>query len=134
MKPGYVFINLILIIIVIFFLLNFILFYFFLILFLIFLFLIILKKNPPQVYMCSPSWTLLPPPSPYHPSGSSQCTSLYIIVLVLPNIKMNPRYRNFYLWIYSETFCKYFPEIQICFLKIYFNKAQYSSCLLRFYS
>jgi len=31
--------------------------------------------NPLQVYMCSPSWTLLPPPSPYHPSGSSQCTS-----------------------------------------------------------
>ena len=29
--------------------------------------------NPPQVYMCSPSRTLLPPPSPYHPSGSSQC-------------------------------------------------------------
>ena len=25
--------------------------------------------------MCSPSWTLLPHPSPYHPSGSSQCTS-----------------------------------------------------------
>ena len=34
-----------------------------------------IKMNPPQVYMCSPSWTLLPPPSPYHPSGSSQCTS-----------------------------------------------------------
>ena len=31
--------------------------------------------NLPQVYMCSPSWTLLPPPSPYHPSGSFQCTS-----------------------------------------------------------
>ena len=31
--------------------------------------------NPPQVYMCSPSRTLLPPPSPYHPSGPSQCTS-----------------------------------------------------------
>jgi len=29
----------------------------------------------PWVYMCSPSWTPLPPPSPYHPSGSSQCTS-----------------------------------------------------------
>ena len=27
----------------------------------------------PQVYMCSPSWTLLPPASPYHPSGLSQC-------------------------------------------------------------
>ena len=31
--------------------------------------------NPPQVYTCSLSWTPLPPPSPYHPSGSSQCTS-----------------------------------------------------------
>ena len=31
--------------------------------------------NPPQVYMCSPSWTPLPRPSPSHPSGSSQCTS-----------------------------------------------------------
>ena len=34
-----------------------------------------IEMNPPQVYMCFPSWTLLPPPSPYHPSGSSQCTS-----------------------------------------------------------
>ena len=31
--------------------------------------------NPPQVYMCFPSWALLLLPSPYHPSGSSQCTS-----------------------------------------------------------
>ena len=29
----------------------------------------------PRVYTCSPSRTPLPPPSPYHPSGSSQCTS-----------------------------------------------------------
>ena len=34
-----------------------------------------IKMNPPQVYMCSPSWNLLLPPSPYHPSGLSQCTS-----------------------------------------------------------
>ena len=34
-----------------------------------------IEMNPPQVYMCSPSWTHLPPPSPYHPLGSSQCTS-----------------------------------------------------------
>ena len=34
-----------------------------------------IEMNPPQVYMCFPSSTLLPPPSPYHPSGSSQCTS-----------------------------------------------------------
>ena len=32
---------------------------------------------------CSPSWTLLPPPSPYHPSGSSQCTSLKHPVLCI---------------------------------------------------
>ena len=31
--------------------------------------------NQPWVYMCSPSWIPLPPPSPSHPSGSSQCTS-----------------------------------------------------------
>ena len=31
--------------------------------------------NQPWVYMCSPSWTLLPPLFPSHPSGSSQCTS-----------------------------------------------------------
>ena len=31
--------------------------------------------NPRQVYMYSPSWILLPPPSTYHPSGSSHCTS-----------------------------------------------------------
>ena len=31
--------------------------------------------HPPWVYTCSASWTLLPPPSPYHPSGLSQCTS-----------------------------------------------------------
>ena len=34
-----------------------------------------IEMNLPQAYTCSPSWTLLPPPSPYHPSGSSQCTS-----------------------------------------------------------
>ena len=31
--------------------------------------------NPSCVYMYSPPWTPLPPPSPSHPSGSSQCTS-----------------------------------------------------------
>jgi len=31
--------------------------------------------NLPWVYMCSPSWTPLQPPSPSYPSGSSQCTS-----------------------------------------------------------
>ena len=34
-----------------------------------------INMHPPWVYTCSPSWTPLPPPSPYHPSGSSQYTS-----------------------------------------------------------
>ena len=55
-----------------FFFLNFILFFK---LYIIVLVLPNIKMNLPQVYMCFPSWTLLPPPSPFHPSGSSQCTS-----------------------------------------------------------
>ena len=34
-----------------------------------------INMNPPQVYTCSQSWSPLPPPSPYHLSGSTQCTS-----------------------------------------------------------
>ena len=34
-----------------------------------------IDMNPPQVYMSSQPWTPLPPLSPYHLSGSSQCTS-----------------------------------------------------------
>jgi len=45
-----------------------------------------IKMNPPQVYMCSPSWTLLPPPSPFHPSGPSQCTSPKHPVLCASNL------------------------------------------------
>ena len=34
-----------------------------------------IDMNPPRVYMSSQTWTPLPPPSPYHLSRSSQCTS-----------------------------------------------------------
>ena len=34
-----------------------------------------IDMNQTRVYMCPPSWTPLPPPSPSHPSGSSLCTS-----------------------------------------------------------
>ena len=34
-----------------------------------------INMHLPRVYTCSPSWTPVPPPSPYHHSGSSQCTS-----------------------------------------------------------
>ena len=57
------------------FFLFFFKFYFIFKLYIIVLVLPNIKMNLPQVYMCSPSWTLLPPPSPFHPSMSSQCTS-----------------------------------------------------------
>ena len=50
--------------------------------------------NPPQVYMCSPSWTLLPPPSPFHPSGSSQWkvplnwTSLCLQIVLIKSLSV----------------------------------------------
>ena len=34
-----------------------------------------IDMNLPRVYMSSQSWTPLPPLSPYHLSGTSQCTS-----------------------------------------------------------
>ena len=49
--------------------------FFFFLLYNIVLVLPYINMHPPQVYTCSPSWTPLPPPFPYHPSGSSQCTS-----------------------------------------------------------
>ena len=59
---------------------SFICFFFILLLLLFLLYNIVLilpyiNMHLPWVYTCSPSWTALPPPSPYHPSGWSQCTS-----------------------------------------------------------
>ena len=54
---------------------NLIFDFFFFLLYNIVLVLPYINMNPPWVYTCSPSWSPLPPPSPYHPSGSSQCTS-----------------------------------------------------------
>ena len=58
-----------------FFFFFFFLFYFIFKLYIIVLVLPNIKMNPPQVYMCSPSWTLLSLPSPYHHSRLSQCTN-----------------------------------------------------------
>ena len=54
---------------------SFLLFFFFFLLYNILLVLSYTDMNLTRVYMCSPSRTPLPPPFPYHPSGSSQCTS-----------------------------------------------------------
>jgi len=69
------------------------LFYFIFKLYIIVLVLPNIKMNPPQVYMCSPSWTLLPPPSPYHPSGLSQCfihDISYMIYVSMPVSQIFP--------------------------------------------
>ena len=50
-------------------------FYYYFLLYNIVLVLPYININPPREYTCSQSWTPLPPPSLYHPSGSSQCTS-----------------------------------------------------------
>ena len=58
--------------------LNFIYYYFFNVFFTLYNIVLVLpyiNMHLPRVYTCSSSWTPLPPPSPYHPSGSSQCTS-----------------------------------------------------------
>ena len=55
---------------------NFILFYFYFILFtILYWFCHTSTWIHHRVYTCSQSWTPLPPPSLYHLSGSSQCTS-----------------------------------------------------------
>ena len=74
------------------------LFYFIFKLYIIVLVLPNIKMNPPQVYMCSPSWTLLPPPSPYHPSGWSQCTSPKHPVLCIESGLATRSYMIFYMF------------------------------------
>ena len=49
-------------------------YYYFFLLYNIVLVLPYINMHPPWVHTCSPSWTPLPPPSLYHPSGLSQCT------------------------------------------------------------
>ena len=54
-----------------------------------------INMNPPWVYTCSQSWTPLPPPSPYHPSGSSRCTSpKHPIFCIEPGLAMCFTYDN----------------------------------------
>ena len=59
--------------------------------------------NPSQVYMCSPSCTLLPPPSPYHPSGSSQCTSPMHQVSCIKPMEMESLFINCFFLVNATT-------------------------------
>ena len=53
-----------------------------------------IHMNQPWVYMCSPSRTSLTPPSPSHPSGSSQCTSRECPVSIKPGPAIYFTYSN----------------------------------------
>ena len=54
--------------------------------------------NPSWGYMCSPSWTILPPPSPNQPSGSSQCTSPeYPVSCIQPGLAICFTYDNLHV-------------------------------------
>ena len=54
--------------------------------------------NQSWVYMCSPSWTPLPPPSPSHPSGSSQCTSpKHLVSCIEPGLVIHFTYDNLHV-------------------------------------
>ena len=57
-----------------------------------------INMNPPWVYTCSPSWIALPPPSPYHPSGSSQCTSpKHPVSCIEPGLAIHFTYDNIHV-------------------------------------
>ena len=66
-----------------------------------------INMNPPRVYTCSQSWTPLPPPSPYHPSGSSQGTSpKYPVSCIEPRLVICFLHDSIYV---SMPFSQIFP-------------------------
>ena len=59
--------------------------------------------NQPWVYMCSPSWAPLPPPSASHPSGSFQCTSPeHPVLCIEPGLAIYFTYDNIHVIIFSQ--------------------------------
>ena len=57
-----------------------------------------IDMNPPWGYMCSPSWTPLPLPSPSHPSGSSQYTSPeHPVSCIEPGLAIHFTYDNIHV-------------------------------------
>ena len=64
-----------------------------------------INMNLPRVYTCSPSWTPLPPPSTYHPTGSSQCTSpKHPVSCIEPGLAIHFTYDNIHVSMpFSQT-------------------------------
>ena len=68
-----------------------------------------IDMNQPWVYMCPPSWTPLPPPSPSHPSGSSQCTSTeHPVSYIEPGLVIYFTYDNIHV---SMLFSQIIPPL-----------------------
>ena len=68
-----------------------------------------IHMSQPWVYMCSPSWTPLPPLSPSHPSGSSQCTSPeHPVSCIKPGLVIYFTYDNIYV---SMLFSQIIPPL-----------------------
>ena len=69
-----------------------------------------INMNPPQVYTCSPSWTPLPPPSSYHPSGSSHCYWRIVDLQCRVSFRWTSKWFN-----YTHTCaCVLFMSPQLC--------------------
>ena len=66
-----------------------------------------IDMNPPWVYMCSPSWTPLPRPSPSYSSRSSQCTRPeHPVSSIEPGLEIRFTYDNIHL---SMSFSQIIP-------------------------
>ena len=66
--------------------------------------------NPPRVYMCPHPEPSLPPPSPSHPSGSSQCTSPeHPVSCIEPGLATH----FIYDIIHVSTVCKFLKKLEI---------------------
>ena len=63
------------------------------------------------VYMCSPSWHSLPPPSPPYPSGSSQGTSPeYPVSCIEPGLVIHFTYDNIHVSMLSSQIIPPLPS------------------------
>ena len=70
-----------------------------------------IDMNLPWVYTCSPSCTPLPPPSPYHSSESSQCTSPENSVSCIePELEIRFTYDNIHVSVPSSQIIPLLPS------------------------
>ena len=62
-----------------------------------------INMNPPQVYTCSPSWTPLPLPTPYHPRFDAWYWKRILFYLLFG---IHIRWWMFLLWLLLHDACK----------------------------